>query len=1291
MSVERSPAILANIDPALQTGCKQPARRKIGHMFLRHPVSFRSVTRLFSAPLLRVSSVALLTCALSLSAGGLARGQTAELDAISKDVRQGVLDADAAKDVDARIAAISRAREQFGQLLLGLQSGTPEAENAVEALSSEGVTADTLTSSQVSALEEKLTSSKLDAEARTRLRSQLLELIDSVERPELRIAAIGNYALSLVNTDRVAASAALDKAVASIDKVTDPHAKNAVLNSIAQISTIIDPKITSLNANRAISRMWPARMRAYARYDIALRILNDEKIAGKPIKDAKKADLLKQSTTALQRGDLEKALVWALAVSPDDSAARKVGIDAVTDMILKNNELSYLPIVASSLSDASDQEDLIVKIIRNRLELNRALDAVAFAEFLTPGPLRAQIDFAIAAELQKRGLTKMATELYEGGVAIARQLGGAERDIALTAAVDGAISLDRTADALAFLPELTKTQATSDAVANVAKSLADQDRISEAEALLPSVTSEKDRDEALSGIGRAKVKAGDLAGGELAIAAIGNPRDKGRVQSEMARAYAKQGDLVEAQSMITAIKDENYQIEALLRVAKEARAGTEKDAFQALVDRALQATDAQVDAKDRDNNYLDIVELLSSSKNTDMAKKIAQKIASEKIKAKAVGLISKKSASLGQFNQAFDYLATNTLANNDEAMRGDVLVELSRFPELLKIASLEAAKLHDDRIRVRVSRSIAEIQLESLDSFGLGHGKNKPEDYRKPAVKATATPLKTGARSSVFGNNALKLSRETGLDPEAGAYNYPDVSLGVATVRAMIPLPQAGRVSTTLANLSPFNDKFLEDLAAGNTGMTFAATAQATPYPRIIVIERGVYTLGSLASELAGTGAYPLVTRKSDVVTLRAPLLIAKGASLILSGEEASVYRMSVEAGSFIAVAGTLYVNDTTVTSWEEEHARPRYSDKLKRQNFRPYIIGWSNSKLMIGGSTLDSLGYAAPKSFGLSFSAGPKTVVQNEDDNLAPTGIVTDNYFHNFEYGFYSYEAEEVSLVGNEYRDNVLYAVDPHDRSHRLLIALNTAYDTKAKHGIIVSREVNESWIVGNVSHSNTGSGFMIDRNSVDNYVYGNVAFNNKQDGLTFFESSCNMAVSNRFFDNKRAGIKIRNSWDIGVHANILEKNKESAIHGYISNLKASAANALRDFEFDPYLPITTFSASGNRLAGNGDGIKVNGASAFSLSNNDYLGQMGRLVDGDARAFEGHILRFNQHDRVVITATACIPKRPVDHECKFLDNGYLGTTEQSLMLSNETAPATCTDAPSSVQGKAFNAKGDNS
>ncbi len=117
---------------------------------------------------------------------------------------------------------------------------------------------------------------------------------------------------------------------------------------------------------------------------------------------------------------------------------------------------------------------------------------------------------------------------------------------------------------------------------------------------------------------------------------------------------------------------------------------------------------------------------------------------------------------------------------------------------------------------------------------------------------------------------------------------------------------------------------------------------------------------------------------------------------------------------------------------------------------------------MYIGGSVLDSLGYAASKSFGLTFSAGPKTVPGSR------AHWKSDRHRRreccHIECGFYSYEADDISLIGNEYANNVLYGVDPHDRSQRLLIALNTAHDTMVKHGIIISRGVDASWQIGNV-----------------------------------------------------------------------------------------------------------------------------------------------------------------------------------------------------------------------------------
>ena len=89
---------------------------------------------------------------------------------------------------------------------------------------------------------------------------------------------------------------------------------------------------------------------------------------------------------------------------------------------------------------------------------------------------------------------------------------------------------------------------------------------------------------------------------------------------------------------------------------------------------------------------------------------------------------------------------------------------------------------------------------------------------------------------------------------------------------------------------------------------------------------------------------------------------------------------------------------------------------------------------------------------------------------------------------------------------------MDPHDRSHQLTIAYNTAYGTHEKHGIIVSREVDRSFIVGNVVFRNRGSGFMLDRDSTANIIYANTAFDNDQDGITLFESSCNLIMANHF-----------------------------------------------------------------------------------------------------------------------------------------------------------------------------------
>src|SRR3546814_2641288 len=90
--------------------------------------------------------------------------------------------------------------------------------------------------------------------------------------------------------------------------------------------------------------------------------------------------------------------------------------------------------------------------------------------------------------------------------------------------------------------------------------------------------------------------------------------------------------------------------------------------------------------------------------------------------------------------------------------------------------------------------------------------------------------------------------------------------------------------------------------------------------------------------------------------------------------------------------------------------------------------------------------------------------------------------------------------------------------RSRRLIIAGNKAHDTKEKHGIIVSREVDDSWIINNQAYDNALSGIVIDRNSVNNVVAHNRVYRNHADGITIYESPKTLIWQNLVSANLRS-----------------------------------------------------------------------------------------------------------------------------------------------------------------------------
>jgi len=344
--------------------------------------------------------------------------------------------------------------------------------------------------------------------------------------------------------------------------------------------------------------------------------------------------------------------------------------------------------------------------------------------------------------------------------------------------------------------------------------------------------------------------------------------------------------------------------------------------------------------------------------------------------------------------------------------------------------------------------------------------------------------------------------------------------------------------------------------------------------PKVIFIAGGYVTPRDLARSLPKQ--YFEETEKGIFVA-RLPIDVRPGATLHI-GEDVKDFRLSLDRGAFLVNEGMLFITDTQVEAWNEAKRGPAlFEDEHK---FRPFIISWAASQTYIVGSKVAHLGFAATKAYGISISQfSPKLAPVFHRDR--PTGWLLNSEFYDNWYGFYCYEADDVVIRGNNYHDNIKYGIDPHDRSLRLIIAENSASGTKEKHGIIVSREVNDSWIFNNKSFENKLSGIVVDRSSVNNVVAHNQVYRNHADGITIYESPDTLIWQNLVTANDRHGIRVRNSIDARLNGNVAISNGLSGIYGHIKNLNDTG----RNIRLDPFHQTISMTVVGGQLVSNGSG----------------------------------------------------------------------------------------------------------
>jgi mannuronan 5-epimerase len=315
-----------------------------------------------------------------------------------------------------------------------------------------------------------------------------------------------------------------------------------------------------------------------------------------------------------------------------------------------------------------------------------------------------------------------------------------------------------------------------------------------------------------------------------------------------------------------------------------------------------------------------------------------------------------------------------------------------------------------------------------------------------------------------------------------------------------------------------------------------AARAMSNWGGEALVVERGIHTLEALAS---AANRPDLLHCQSDGCELRAPLVVKAGAGLVIEGSPKKPlrFRLVQEAGALVVNAGILHIEWASILGWS---ASEQALAETSGERFRPFIAAYGGSETAVLRSELHHLGFQEAKAYGFALSSHARLFPGEQ-----PSARIFASRFHQLYYGFYTYEARSFVLIASVFSGSHRYGIDPHDASSQLLIARNEIHGTEG-HGLVLSKDVHDSWIVENLSRNNARSGLVVDASSTRNIIAGNRLIDNHGDGIAIFESHENAISFNTIEGNGGAGIRIRASAANLVANNTISGSGEYGLLAY-------------------------------------------------------------------------------------------------------------------------------------------------
>ena len=244
---------------------------------------------------------------------------------------------------------------------------------------------------------------------------------------------------------------------------------------------------------------------------------------------------------------------------------------------------------------------------------------------------------------------------------------------------------------------------------------------------------------------------------------------------------------------------------------------------------------------------------------------------------------------------------------------------------------------------------------------------------------------------------------------------------------------------------------------------------------------------------------------------LNANLEVADGVTFEMTSNGDNLQYLKIAGANGIIVYGKILIDGVRITSWdtEEDDVIPQDMNGTIR---RGYVQFAASEGAQIINSEFGYLGDVEPgrRGFDLFGGGGPSHDM-----------VIRGSIFHNMWMAFYSNGAYNITVDGNEYYDNIKYALDPHTVTHDMIITNNWLHDNPI--GAICSDRCYNILIEGNLIEDTTDVGIFFSRNMTDSIARNNHVINARV-GILVSESSNNQIYNNTIEGTTSPGIRLLN-----------------------------------------------------------------------------------------------------------------------------------------------------------------------